>query len=58
MALRDKLIEVLGSTNAVQEWLQAPSRYLGEFTPEDALKAGRPDRVRADLDGLVAGVYL
>ncbi len=32
-------------------------RYLGGFTPAEALK-GRVDRVRADLDGLAAGVYL
>jgi hypothetical protein len=56
--LRDRLLGVLGSRSAVQEWLRARSRYLGDFTPEEALKAGRVDRVRADLDGLAAGVYL
>lgn len=56
--LRDRLLRVFGSPAVAQEWLHAPSRYLGGFTPEEALKAGRIDRVRADLDGLAAGVYL
>ena len=50
--------DVVWTPEAVQEWLRASSRYLGGFTPEEALKAGRLDRVRADLDGLAAGVYL
>ena len=55
--VRDQLVEMLGRETA-QAWLRSPSRYLGEFTPEEALKAGRVDRVRADLDGLAAGIYL
>jgi len=58
LTLRDRLLSITGSPEAAQEWLRARSRYLGSFTPEEALKAGRPDRVRADLDGLAAGVYL
>lgn len=58
VALRDRLLKMFGSAERAQEWLRAPSRYLGAFTPEEALKAGRLDRVRADLDGLAAGVYL
>ena len=54
---RDQLVQMMGVKGA-QHWLRSPSRYLGEFTPEEALKAGRVDRVRADLDGLAAGVYL
>ncbi len=58
VALRDCLLRMLGSREAAQEWLRASSRYLGGFTPEEALRAGRLDRVRADLEGLAAGVYL
>ena len=58
VALRDRLLRTCGTPEAAQEWLRASSRYLGGFTPEEALKAGRLDRVRADLDGLAAGVYL
>jgi hypothetical protein len=58
VALRDQLLEMLGTPQAVQEWLGASSRYLGGFTPREALRAGRLDRVRADLEGLAAGVYL
>lgn len=58
IALRDRLLEMFGSARSTQEWLRARSRYLGDFTPIESLKAGRLDRVRADLDGLAAGVYL
>ncbi|HUZ77216.1 MAG TPA: hypothetical protein VMV93_06495 [Chloroflexota bacterium] len=57
-ALRDRLLKVMRDKNAVHEWLQAESRYLGGFTPVEALKAGRIDRVSADLDGLTGGIYL
>jgi len=58
VALRDQLLRAFGTPELAQDWLRARSRYLGGFTPEEALKAGRVDRVRADLDGLAAGVYL
>lgn len=58
VALHERLITVLGTTELAREWLRTRSLYLGEFTPMEALKAGRIDRVRADIDGLVAGVYL
>lgn len=58
IGLRDRLLRMFGTPEMAQEWLRARSRYLGGFTPAEALKAGRLDRVRADLDGLAAGVYL
>jgi hypothetical protein len=58
VALRDRLLQMFGTREAVRDWLGARSRYLGGFTPTEALKAGRLDRVRADLDGLASGVYL
>lgn len=58
VALRDRMMKMFGSAKRTREWLHAPSRYLGQFTPEEAIKAGRLDRVQADLDGLAAGVYL
>ena len=58
VALRDQLLGMFGTREAAQEWLRASSRYLGGFTPQEALRAGRLDRVRADLEGLAAGVYL
>jgi hypothetical protein len=58
VALRDQLLSMFDTPHVAQEWLRASSRYLGGFTPQEALKAGRLDRVRADLDGLAAGVYL
>lgn len=58
LALRDRLLAVLGSPAAAQQWLRARSLYLGGITPEKSLRDGHVDRVRADLDGLAAGVYL
>lgn len=58
VALRDRLLRIVGTPDRAREWLRASSRYLGGFTPEEALKAGHVDRVRADLDGLAAGVYV
>ncbi len=58
VALHERLLAVLGPPEAAREWLRSPSLYLGGFSPEEGLRAGRLDRVRADLDGLAAGVYL
>jgi uncharacterized protein (DUF2384 family) len=58
MALRDRLVQMFGTPEAARDWLRSPSRYLSGFTPAEALRAGRVDRVYADLDGLAAGVYL
>jgi hypothetical protein len=58
VALHDQLLRKFEAPGTVQQWLRTRSRYLDGLTPEEALKAGRLDRVRADLDGLAAGVYL
>lgn len=58
LALRDLLTRMFETPDTAQEWLQSQSRYLGGFTPQEILRAGRPDRVRADLEGLAAGVYV
>lgn len=58
VALRDRIVAIMGTPDAARTWLHAPSAYLGGFTPEEALKAGRIDRVQADLDGFAAGIYL
>ena len=46
----------MGSAEATHDWLRAPSQYLGGCTPIEAPKAGRVDRVKADLDGLAGGM--
>lgn len=56
--LKDRILRSFESPETAREWIHASSRYLGDFTPEEALKAGRLDRVRADLDGLASGVHL
>lgn len=57
LALRDLLMRFFETPETAQGWLRSPSRYHGGFTPEEILKAGRPDRVRADLEGLASGVF-
>ena len=56
--LRDRLLRMFGDPVAAQDWIRSASLYLGRLTPLEVLRAGRLDRVRADLDGLAAGVYL
>ena len=58
VSLRDQLLRVFGTRQAVHSWLVAESRHLGGLTPAEALRAGRLDRVRSDLEGLEAGIYL
>jgi hypothetical protein len=58
VALRDQLARVFETPEVAQAWLRSSSRYLGGITREEALRAGRLDRVRAALEGLLAGVYL
>ena len=58
IALRDLLVRMFQTPEATQEWLRSESRYLGGFTPEEILRAGHPERIHADLEGLAAGVYL
>lgn len=56
--LRETLCAMFPDREAIHEWMNSPSTYLGGFTPTDALKTGRIDRVRADLDGIAGGIYL
>lgn len=54
---RGRVAGLFGVAETAREWFRPHSRYLGRFTPEEALKAGRRDRVRADFDGLAADVH-
>ncbi len=56
--LREQLLKMFASVETARAWIRDRSPYLGGFIREEALKAGRVDRVRADLDGLAAGVFL
>ena len=58
LALRERLLSQLGESAFVREWLNSSSLYLVGFTPVEALRAGRLDRVLADLDGLASGTFL
>lgn len=53
-----RLRRTFNTTVAISIWLRTPSRYLGGVVPLDAIRAGRFDRVEADLEGLDSGVYL
>lgn len=58
VGLRNHLQEIFATPEAVREWLQTPSRYLGWLSPLDALRAGRVDWVRAALEALDSGIFL
>src|SRR5262245_2197412 len=54
-ALDERLNETFVSWDAARAWLSAPSRYLGDMTPIDAIRAGRPDRVMALIEAIDSG---
>jgi transcriptional regulator with XRE-family HTH domain len=58
IVLERHLGETFGDTEAAGSWLRTGSPYLGGFTPLEALRAGRPDRVRAALEALDSGVFV
>ena len=58
MAFHSHLSETFTAWEGARDWLATQSRYLGGFTPLEAIRAGRVDRVRQALMALSAGVYL
>ncbi len=56
-SLRARAWEMFSNREEIVQWLHAQSAYLGWLTPAEVLRAGRIDRVCADLDGLAGGVY-
>lgn len=60
-ALQDvarRLDETFVDREGTQQWLNTPSRYLGELTPRDAVLARRLDRVIGALEGITSSVYI
>jgi len=60
-ALQDvvrRLDETFVDQEGGRQWLNAPSRYLAQLTPRDALLARRIDRVIGALEGIASGVYI
>ena len=58
MELHRHLSALFTTWEGARDWLSTPSRYLGGFTPLEAMRAGRVDRAREALMALSAGVYL
>ena len=58
MEFHRHLSDMFSTWEGARDWLNSPSRYLGGFTPLEALRAGRVDRARQALLALSAGVYL
>jgi hypothetical protein len=58
MTFHSHLSETFTAWEGARDWLASPSRYLGGFTPLEAIRAGRVDRARQALMALSAGVYL
>lgn len=54
-ALYRRLSEAFDDREAARAWLEAPNRYLGGQTPEDAVRDGRSDRAEAALEALDSG---
>ena len=54
-ALDERLTEMFVSWYAARTCLTAPSRYLGEMAPIEAVRAGRPDRVIALVEAIDSG---
>jgi len=54
-ALDERLAELFESWDAARAWLRAPTRYLNDMTPIDAVRAGRSDRVLALVEAIDSG---
>lgn len=57
LAFVDHLHNTFKSAGARRTWLESRSRYLGGLTRAEVIRAGRIDRVEADLIGLDEGVF-
>lgn len=53
--LDERLAELFVSWDAARAWLRAPTRYLSNLTPMDAVRAGRTDRVLALVEAIDSG---
>ena len=56
LRLQDRVRDTFEGPDAVRRWVRSQSLYLGS-TPAETLRAGRLDRVEADLDGFDSGVF-
>lgn len=57
VALADRLMETFRTAEAIHIWMNTANRYLGGFTPIEAIRAGRVDRVDAALEALDMGIF-
>ena len=53
--LDERLAETFTSREAARAWLQAPTRYLSDLAPIDAVRAGRTDRVVTIIEAIDSG---
>jgi uncharacterized protein (DUF2384 family) len=56
--LKERLHDRFTSPAGARTWLNARSRYLGDFTPRDALLLGYVDRVNTALEALDSGIFI
>jgi transcriptional regulator with XRE-family HTH domain len=54
-ALDERLDEMFVSWDAARAWLRAPTRYLSDMAPIDAVRAGRSDGVLALVEAIDSG---
>jgi putative toxin-antitoxin system antitoxin component (TIGR02293 family) len=59
VVLSDSLAEVFGDDlDAVRDWLNAPSHYLGGLRPIEAIRARRVDLAATAIEALRSGVFI
>ena len=56
--LRAELRDLFGDAEATAAWMHGKNRYLGGFTPAEALRVGRLDRVESALEVLGLGLFV
>jgi uncharacterized protein (DUF2384 family) len=58
VALAEHLTETFRTEEAGHTWINTSNRYLGGFTPADAIRAGRFDRAEGALGALDSGIFI
>ena len=57
LQLRNRVFETVRE-DAVSDWLNTRRRYLGDLTPIEVIRAGRPDRVLDMLTAIDHGLFV
>jgi uncharacterized protein (DUF2384 family) len=58
VVVKDHLLETFDNDKTIHRWIARESRYLGNMSPCNALRAGRIDRVEGALVALDEGTFI